>query len=110
MAIEISNKLVAAGSVNGATGGMVSGAGAQSAQSGVGTYLLTLESGGLDTAEYACIASMRGNGPGSVAVEHTSDVVKTVYTFDAAGNAANRGFDFAVFAMPNGISPTDITP
>lgn len=65
-------------------------------RSAAGVFPVTLESGGADAAECVCFVSARGTTFGVGQVEHTSDTVKTVRMFDAAGMAADVDFDLLI--------------
>lgn len=102
MAQEFANRVQAMGSVNGTTGAKVSGAGATSAQTAKGVYTLTLDQPA-DSTQSTAKATARGTTALLAVVEQTSDSIKTVRTFDAAGNAANSDFDYLIMRMPDGV-------
>ncbi len=77
------------------------------ARTGAGVYTLTFpgnnanDRGGVDAGECVSFQSLRGPAggggvDGSVLLEHTSDTVKTVRTFNTAGVATDRDFDFII--------------
>lgn len=87
------------GSVNGADGARVAGAQRVTpARTGAGVYTLTLDDGGLDSAECVVMATVRAAFADNCAitVEHTSDTVKTVSTGTGAGTAADLSFDLSL--------------
>jgi hypothetical protein len=108
--------VVAFGSVKGSDGSSVMGPtnpltgqsvpltrGVAPARTGAGVYTLTFpggsanDRGGVDAGECVCLATLRFAGAQSeITVEQTSDTVKTVRTFDSAGQAADRDFDFVI--------------
>lgn len=100
MSINIPNTFNAYGSVDGATGTKVSGAGFASAQTGPGVYTITLDQP-VDSTECVCIATPRTASARFVTMVQTSDNVKTVYTVDDAGAATNASFDFVILNTPN---------
>jgi len=107
MSINIPNVVQALGSVVGATGAALGGAGFVSAGgTGGGTpgiYTLTLDQA-VDASECAILVSRRGAAAaadGTFGVAHTSDTVKTV-TYTQAGVAADVDFDFCVLRAPQG--------
>lgn len=103
MSINIPNTFGAYGSVNGADGAKVSGAGFASARTGAGVYTLTLQEP-VDATQCAILVSRRGAAAAAdetFSVAHTSDTVKTV-TCTAAGVATDSSFDFAVLRAPAG--------
>lgn len=108
--------IVAFGSVVGATGASVPGPvnpitgqsvpltrGVTPARTGAGVYTLTFpgldanDRGGIDAGECIGLATLRGGVDGALEIEHTSDTVKTVRTFNTAGAATDRDFDFILF-------------
>jgi hypothetical protein len=99
MALEYENRKLAAGSMGG-TGTEVWGSGGLGAQTGVGLYTITLDQP-IDATENSFQVKVRGATPGFATVEQTSDAVKTVHTFDTAGNAANMDFDWEVVQAPS---------
>ena len=100
MAIITPGTFSAFGSVNGTTGAKVAGAGFVPGKSATGVYTLTLD-GQVDAAECACTATARGTAA-FCRVDQTSDGVKTVRTYDAAGAAVDSDFDFVVLHSPAG--------
>lgn len=99
MSIEIPNALLAFGSVKGADGTEVSGAGATPARSAKGVYTLTLDQP-VDSTECAVLVTARGATTGYAGVAQTSDAVKTVSMLDAAGAAQDTDFDYLVLRAP----------
>ncbi len=99
MALEYSNVVYAAGSVN-ANGSEVWGVGATPANGGAGITTLTLEGGGLDLTECSVIITIRGTTPGYVTVDQTSDTVKTVHTFNTSAASTNLAFDYEIVQAP----------
>lgn len=107
MSISIPNTFSAYGSVGGASGAKVSGAGFSvvggTAGGTPGIYAITLEQP-VDATQCAILVSRRGAAAAAdetFSVAHTSDTVKTV-TCTAAGVATDRDFDFAVLRAPAG--------
>jgi len=63
------------------------------ARTGAGVYTLTL-SEGMPGATTNLIPTLIGAVNGSIVVEHTSDTVKTIRTFDGADPPVAADFDF----------------
>lgn len=101
MSLEYPNALHAAGAVTGATGAAIWSDGATPARTAKGTYTLTLDVGA-DAAECGVIATPRGATTAELAVNHTSDTVKTVTAIDNAGAAIDVDFDYLVIRKRNG--------
>lgn len=92
----------ALGSVTGATGVAICGAGAASSRTGAGDYNLTLDQG-CDASECTIQITPRGAGTPVVAeVVHTSDTVKQVLLWDSATGAVatDHNFDYEVKKLP----------
>ena len=88
--------ILAAGKVTGATGAGSKCSGATPARTGVGVYTLTLGQE-VDSTEAVITANAVGTTDTRVAVEHTSDSVKTIRTFTGAvGTAADADFNFVM--------------
>src|SRR4051812_18267307 len=100
MALEYPSVVAAAGSVN-ANGTEVWSDGAAAANTGTGTYTLTMDGGGLAAAECVVDITIRGTTAGFKTVAQTSNTVKTVNVFDTSGNAANLSFDYVILAARN---------
>lgn len=88
----------ALGSVVGGTGVANFSAGAASARTATGIYTLTLDEPS-DALACACLVTARGT-TAFARVDQTSDTVKTVRTFDAAGAALDSDFDFLILRAP----------
>lgn len=89
----------ACGAVTGGTGVAIWAAGAATARTGAGVYPITLDQG-CDSAESSVRVTPRKATFASATVVHTSDTVKTVHTFNAAGVATDSDFDFLVTKAP----------
>ena len=100
MALEYSNVCLAAGSVVGATGAENWASGAVAARTAKGTYTLTMDQP-IDATECAVLVTGRGATAAIFTVTQTSDGVKTVTAFDAAGAALDADFDFLVVQAPS---------
>jgi hypothetical protein len=64
-------------------------------RTGAGVYTMTLAQG-MPSASTNLQPTIYGAAQGEISVEHTSDTVKTVRTFNAAGAAADFDFDLVV--------------
>lgn len=70
--------------------------------------------GGVDDNEAICLVSLRGGGfDGGIELEHTSNSVKTVRTFNDVGQLTDRDFDFVLFQNLLGragiLNPPNVT-
>lgn len=100
MGQQYPNVVHAFGSVNGADGAKVSGAGFASARTAKGDYALTLDLA-VDATECSITACLRGATSGVCRVVHTSDTVKQVLTFAVDGTTAtDLSFDFQILHGP----------
>lgn len=68
------------------------GLGAVVTRTSAGLYVATLLNG-IPSAQCRTIATALGAAEASITVTHTSDTVKTIATFNAAGAAADFDFD-----------------
>lgn len=87
--------VIAAGKVTGADGASSKTAGATTARTAAGVYTLTL-SQEVDATEATVLVTPVRATFASATVEHTSDSVKTIRTWDAAGAALDADFNFVV--------------
>lgn len=87
--------VIAAGQVDGATGNADKVAGATPARTGAGVYTITLGQD-VDATECVCLVTPGGTAAIHAVCTQTSDSVKTVRTFDAAGAAADADFSFVI--------------
>lgn len=92
-------QMIAAARVTGATGASTMAQGCVSARSAAGVYTLTLTVGQTeyDATEGFAMACGTGATFANFVVQDTSDTVKTVRAFDAAGAALDADFSFLAF-------------
>ena len=70
------------------------------ARTGAGVYTFTLPSDqGIDATQCIGLVTARGATYGVGTVTHTSDTVKTIRMFDAAGAAADVDFDLVLIKV-----------
>lgn len=93
--------VLAAGKVTGATGASSTLFGAVPARTGAGVYTITMDQQ-VDSAFCCAIATLVGGDGGRITITHTSDAVKTVNTFNAAGAAADVDFHIRIAALNGG--------
>jgi len=87
---------IAGCSVVGATGVGTVADGCATARTGAGVYTVTLDTP-VAASDAIMLATLTSGIAGMVTIAHTSASVKTVSTWSAAGAAADRDFDFAIF-------------
>lgn len=103
MALEISNSLWAMCAVDAKVGPTYffnRGFAATITRNGAGDYSLTLDQG-LDSTQCSVHITPRQSPGAIVACVHTSDEIKQILLFDAAGMAADIDFDVVVLAIPS---------
>lgn len=91
--------IAAAGAVASAGGTAIWGAGAVPSKTGAGDFNLTLDQG-CDSTQCSVHATARSATFAVATVVHTSDTVKQVLIWDAAGAALDADFDYEIIKAP----------